>query len=92
VLQELRSHKIGLSAFLGMGIQEVGEEENLQYDEDDKELDGNDQPKCFPQRHAAETIIVKVEGTVKETVVCHRPYYFNVGKDRKFFSIRQKKD
>ena len=72
------SHKVSLSALFGVGTEEVWEEENLQNDKDDEKLDGYDQPQRLPQRHAAEAIIIKVEGTVKETAFSHRHLVFSL--------------
>ena len=79
------SHKVSLSALFGVGTEEVWEEENLQNDKDDEKLDGYDQPKRLPQRHAAEAIIIKVEGTVKETAFSHRHLVFSLRAKIGFF-------
>ena len=78
VIQQLCSHEIGLSTLFGVGTEKIREEENLQNDKDDEKLDGYDQPQRLPQRHAAEAIIIKVEGTVKETALSHRHLVFSL--------------
>ena len=76
------SHKVSLSALFGVGTEEVWEEENLQNDEDDEYFNDDNQPQRLPQRHAAETIVVQTEGTVKETVVGHSHRVFSASKDK----------
>ena len=91
IVQQLCSNKVGLGALFCMGTEEIGKEKDFQDNEDDEQLDGNDQPQRFPQRHAAETIVVQAEGSVKETVVCHKLQVISVGKDRYYFPNCQKK-
>ena len=67
---EFGGHIAGLVAF-GMLLQEVGEEEQLQHDENDKQLDEDDGPQRLTQVHGAETLIVKVENTIEKAVSSH---------------------
>ena len=46
---------------LGIGAQEIGEEQQLDDDEKDKQLDDDDDPQRLSHSHAAETVIVQVE-------------------------------
>lgn len=54
-------HKFRFFALLGMLFDEVGEEEQLQYDEDDEQLDKDDSPQRPSQLHFPESVVVKVK-------------------------------
>jgi hypothetical protein len=69
---ELVGDVVGLTAFVGVGLEEIGEEENLQDDKHDKQLDQDNGPQRLSQPHIAETIIVKVEDPVPESLFIHR--------------------
>lgn len=75
-LHELGCHEFGLVAILGILLEEIGEKEHLQYGKHDKELDADDEPERLAQCHLPETIIVKMERIIPETVLFHS-YSFN---------------
>jgi hypothetical protein len=51
-----------------LGVQEIGEEKQLDDDKKDKQLDAYDQPQCLSHGHVAETIIIQMENTRPETL------------------------
>ena len=64
------AHVLGL-LLLGvtLGVQEVWEEYHLDDDKKDKQFDADDQPQGLAHSHAAEPIIVQVEGTRPESLL-----------------------
>jgi hypothetical protein len=64
------THVFGLFLFgVTLGVQEVGEEEQLDDDKEDKQLDADDQPQGFAHSHAAESIIIQVKNTRPESLL-----------------------
>ena len=62
------AHVLGLLLFgVTLGVQEVGEEYHLDDDKENEQLDTDDQPQGFAHSHAAESIVVEVEGTRPES-------------------------
>lgn len=59
-MEEFVGNEIGFGAAVGVGFQEVGEEENLQNGEDDEELYQNNSPQSFAQFHLAETVGIQM--------------------------------
>ena len=57
-VNHLGSDKIGLFALGSMRLQEVGEEKQLQNDENDKKFDEDDGPQRPSQFHGAETVVI----------------------------------
>ena len=57
-LHEFGGHEVGLMAIPGILLEEIREEEHLQYGKHDKELDADDEPQRLAQCHLPETIIV----------------------------------
>ena len=68
---QLRCHELALPTLFGVLLQEVGKEEHLQHDKNDEQFDEDDRPQHFPQRHAAETIIVEVECPMPKAILLH---------------------
>ena len=63
------AHVFGLLLIgVTLGVQEVREEQQFEDNKEDKDLDGNDEPQCLANGHAAETIIVKMEYARPETL------------------------
>jgi hypothetical protein len=63
-------------AFIGMLLDEVRKEEELQDDENDKKLYQDDGPQRLAQPHVAEAIVVEVEDTVQEAFLVHPLWSF----------------
>ena len=72
---EFCGHIAGLVA-LGMLLQEVGEEKQLEHHEDDKQLDQYDGPERLAKAHRPETVVVEVKSAVEEASLIHRCYCF----------------
>ena len=66
-----RSHVGGLVA-VGVGLEEIGEEEQFQNDEYDEQFDEDNRPQRLTQAHGAEPLIIQVERTTQKTVLVHR--------------------
>lgn len=66
---QLAPHILGL-LLLGvtLGVEEVGEEQQLDDDKEDKQLDADDEPQRPAHSHAAETVIVEMEYTRPESL------------------------
>lgn len=75
-LHELGCHEFGLVAIFGILPEEIWEEEHFENGKHDKELDADDEPERLAQCHLPETIIVKMERIIPETVLFHS-YCFN---------------
>lgn len=57
----------------------VWKEEQFEYEEDDEEFHGDDEPQCAPERHVAETVVIEM------------PYFtpqFHAANIEKLFEIR----
>ena len=61
--RELLGYEVRFLAFFGILSDEIGEKEEFEDDENDKKLNGNDEPERTTQRHLSEAVIVEVEGT-----------------------------
>ena len=57
-VNHLGSDEIGFFALGSMRLQEIGEEKQLQDDENDKKFDEDDGPQRPSQFHGAETVVV----------------------------------
>ena len=57
---------------LGMLLEEVREEEQLENCEDDEQFNEDDGPKRLAETHGAEPVVIQVESPIKETVRGHR--------------------
>jgi len=64
------AHILGL-LLLGvtLGVQEVGEEKQLDDNKKDEQLDANDQPQCLTHSHAAEAIVIQMEHAGPESLL-----------------------
>ena len=60
----LLAHEIRLMSLLGIRTDEIGEKEEFDDDENDEKLNDDNRPKCFPQGHVSEPLVVEVEGLV----------------------------
>ena len=61
-VSQLMTHIFGLLLLrFTLGVQEVGEEQQLDDDKEDEQLDTYDQPQRLAHGHAAEPIIIQVE-------------------------------
>ena len=49
---------------LGVMLQEIGEEENLENDEDNEQLDKDNGPQRLAEVHMPETVVIEVEDPV----------------------------
>ena len=70
-VNHLRGNEVWLFALLGVFLEEVGKEEQLQHDEDDEQLDEDDGPQRAPQLHGTESVVVKVIDLVQKTAFFH---------------------
>ena len=63
-----------VASFVALGIllQEIGEEEQLQHHENDKKFDEDDGPQRLAQAHVPETINVEVVDPIEKVVLSHR--------------------
>ena len=57
---------------LGILLQEIRKEENLEYSENNEQLDDDDGPQRLAEAHGAEPVIVEVEDPMEKTVLIHR--------------------
>ena len=67
----MRRHKLRLPTLVGMLLDEVGKEKNLQDDEDDEEFDEDNRPERTTQPHVAEAVVVQVINLVKKALFFH---------------------
>ena len=70
-IQQFGRYILRFAAFGRIGFQEIREKEEFQHHKDDEELDEDDRPERLAQRHVAETIVVKIENPIQETVFLH---------------------
>ena len=64
------AHILGLLLFgVTLGVQEVGEEEQFDDNEKDKELDADDEPQRLAHSHAAEAIVVQMKHPRPESLL-----------------------
>ena len=69
--RQLRCHKAGFIA-IGMLLEEVGEEENLENDKDNEQFNQDNRPQRLAEVHIPETVVIEVEDPVKESLLVHR--------------------
>ena len=67
-LLQLSGYEIGLATLFGMLMEEVWEEKQLQDEEHDEQLDGNDKPERLAQLHVAKPIVIEIENPAKEAL------------------------
>ena len=70
-IQQFGRYILRFASFGRIGFQEIREKEEFQHHKDDEELDEDDRPERLAQRHVAETIVVKIENPIQETVFLH---------------------
>ncbi len=63
--QQLGGHEVGLMSLFRMGLQVVGEEEDLEDGKHDEQLEGNDEPQRLAQAHVAKAVVIEVENLFK---------------------------
>ena len=54
-----------------MLLDEIGEEKEFEHQEDNEKFDDDDRPQCFPQRHIAEAVHIKVINPIEKTSLSH---------------------
>ena len=69
--RQFRCHKAGFIA-IGMLLEEVGEEENLENDKDNEQFNQDNRPQRLAEVHIPETVVIEVEDPVKESLLVHR--------------------
>ena len=57
-LYQLRRHKLRFPTLLCVLLEKVGEEKELQDDEDNDKLDADNKPQSPPECHRAETVVL----------------------------------
>ncbi len=67
----LGRYEICFIAFLRVLFDEIRKEEYFQHKEDDNQLDYYHRPQRLAQSHVPETVVVKVEDTVNESLLVH---------------------
>lgn len=82
--RQFRCHKTGFIA-IGMLLEEVGEEENLENDKDNEQFNQDNRPQRLAEVHIPETVVIEVEDPVKESLLVHRRCQNDVAKIRYFF-------
>lgn len=69
--RQFRCHKAGFIA-IGMLLEEVGEEENLENDKDNEQFNQDNRPQRLAQAHMPEAVVIKVKGPIEKPVFVHR--------------------
>ena len=90
-VNQLASNVFGFLALPRLLLEEVREEEHLQYGENDEQLDENDGPQRASQRHVPESVVIEVEDPVKKPVLSHRRMAFRGYKDSDYLRNSQGK-
>ena len=70
-IQQFGRNILRFASFGRIGFQEIREKEEFQHHENDEEFDEDDRPERLAQSHVAETIVVKIENPIQETVFLH---------------------
>jgi len=73
----------------GMRLEEVGEEEYLQYGKDNEQLNEYDGPERTPEAHRLKPLIVEVEGAIEKPSLIHR-LGRNTAANIRYFQITSK--
>ena len=60
-VQNFLGYEASLVSVLGIRIDKIRKEEELEHQEDDGKLDENDSPERLAQRHRPETIVIEME-------------------------------
>lgn len=68
---QLLLDEVDLSSGFCLLLQKVWKEEYFQHKEDDNQLDYYHRPQRLAQSHVPETVVVKVEDTVNESLLVH---------------------
>ena len=53
---------------IALGIQEIGKENHLDDDKEDKQLDGDNEPQRLADGHTAESIVIQMEDARPEAL------------------------
>lgn len=80
-------HVARLVAVGCMTAEKVGKEKQLQYEEDDKQLDEDNQPQCFAKVHVAKAIDIQVDSTRPEAAFSFLLFTLHVYKYMKYFFL-----
>jgi hypothetical protein len=70
VFQQLFGHIARLVA-IGVRLQEIWKEKQLENHKDDKQFDKDDGPKRLAQRHRAKSIVIQMEYFIEKVVFTH---------------------
>ena len=74
LLNELRAHVVSLVS-CSLGVEKVGEEEELENAKDNEELQQDDQPQRTPPGHLAEAVGIEFDDRLKGAYEGHRRYF-----------------
>ena len=67
-IEHLPGYKLGLVSLVGLAVNVVGEEEQLEHEKDNHKFDEDDGPERFAYGHLPESIVVEMEDLIWESM------------------------